>query len=110
MNYLRGTNIMQLYSNKNNFILFLNVCNTYEADLKDTQTNVKNFKDNLNITVCLFIMSSIFIGYGIIFNLFMLELTLIMMRLSFECGKQHLINCGYIGITKPHTLISAWKL
>ncbi len=107
---LYKTNIVHLYKHKNNFIIFLNVCDIYDADVKDAQTNVRNFKDNLNITACIFIASSIFIGYGIIFNLLLLELVLTLMRFSFELGKQHLINYKYVGVIKPYTLISAWNL
>jgi hypothetical protein len=108
-NCFHMTNIVRLYTYKYNFILFLNVCNVYEADIRDAQTDVRNFKDNLNVISCLFIMSFILIGYGIIFNLLLAEMVLILMRYSFECGKHYLINTRYVGI-KPYTLISAWNL
>lgn len=108
-NYLNKTNIVHLYMNKNNITAFLNVCDVYETDIKDTQKYVKDFKNNLNFTSFLFIMSSIFIGYGIIFNILLLELVLITLRFSFECGKQHIINNKYMAI-KPYTLVSAWNL
>lgn len=109
MNYLSKTNIVRLYFHKNNFIVFLNVCNVDENDIKDTQKYVKDFKNNLNFTSFLFVVSSIFIGYGILFDVLLLELILITLRFSFECGKQHIINNKYMAV-KPYTLISAWNL
>jgi hypothetical protein len=109
-NYLYNTNVLRLYTRKNDFILFLNVCDIYDVDIKDTQICVKNFKNNLNITVCLFITNFIITGYEIVFNLLLIELVLILMRFSFECGKQHLINYKYVGLTKPYTLISSWNV